>query len=68
MSEKPIYTVDDTRRAHGHSGRLREIIVQPYGRGCYNAGETADQMAVRLLAELAVARAMPHQSRSETPN
>jgi hypothetical protein len=68
MSEKLIYTVDDTRRAHGHSGHLREIIVHPYGRGCYNAGETADQMAARLLAELAVVKATPHQSRSRKPN
>jgi hypothetical protein len=68
MSEKPIYSIDDTRSAHSHSGLLRNIIVHPYGRGSYNAGETADQMAARLLAELTVVNATPHQSRSKKPN
>lgn len=65
MSEKPIYTVDDTRRAHRHSGRTREVILEPSGHGRYSAGETAGQMAVRLLGELAVEMATPQQPRSK---
>jgi hypothetical protein len=68
MSEKPLYTIEDLRSTQGNSGRLREIKVHPYGRGCSNVGETADQMAARLLAELAVVKATPHQSRSKKQN
>jgi hypothetical protein len=68
MSEKPIYTVDNTRHAHRHSGRTREVILEPSGHGCYNAGETADQMAVRLLGELALEKATPQQPRSKKQN
>jgi hypothetical protein len=58
-------TIRDTGRTHGHSGHLREIIVNPSGRGCYNSRETAHQMAGRLLAELAIVKAGSHQSRSK---
>jgi hypothetical protein len=68
MSERPRYTIENLRSPQGNSGRLREIKVHPYGRGCSNVGETADQMAARLLVELAVIKATPHQARSKKQN